>query len=395
MIKVANCLVEDYIHSSKLKNFCAEHKMPVSENKPDLFKKVIEYAGTNAFSEEYKNTYKWFLDTIKSGSKEFCLKRIFIPEDTLEDIEQIIKNNYPDCPHSDLLSYKNTEQFELVDYSIIRNDQNIVTKISFMFSRLVLEGDTEFEKGDRIIYPVYIDFYVETSFVVARYKPKTTLYTCSENDIIYKENRFKPFDRTIEIIQQLEKHLKIQTFDMNPKQRFEKMMYGLYQKYSFTPIDIQEKIDSMRKDRDDFIDLIFYELNLKEIKKEKAKMDLDICFEKYISTNGDMGRIFKEDREAYLIKITSDDILQMTRIDTASTGNKPLQCTDAFFDGKKSILNTKECKVLHLCYNRKKGYLGSFTVQLSTSKSWGTIKMYYVPEEEDIQNVLQTIFENY
>ena len=182
---------------------------------------------------------------------------------------------------------------------------------------------------------------------------------------------------------------------MNPKQRFEKMMYGLYQKYSFTPIDIQEKIDSMRKDRDDFIDLIFYELNLKEIKKEKAKMDLDIFFEKYISTNGDMGRIFKEDREAYLIKITSDDILQMTRIDTASTGNKPLQCTDAFFDGKKSILNTKECKVLHLCYNRKKGYLGSFTVQLSTSKSWGTIKMYYVPEEEDIQNVLQTIFENY
>ena len=58
MIKVANCLVEDYIDSSKLKNFCAEHKMPVSENKPDLFKKVIEYAGTNAFSEEYKNTYK-------------------------------------------------------------------------------------------------------------------------------------------------------------------------------------------------------------------------------------------------------------------------------------------------------------------------------------------------
>ena len=49
MIKVANCLVEDYIHSSKLKNFCAEHKMPVSENKPDLFKKVIEYAGTNHF----------------------------------------------------------------------------------------------------------------------------------------------------------------------------------------------------------------------------------------------------------------------------------------------------------------------------------------------------------
>lgn len=85
----------------------------------------------------------------------------------------------------------------------------------------------------------------------------------------------------------------------------------------------------------------------------------------------------------------------MTRIDTTSIGRKPLQCSDAFFDGKKSILNVKECKKLHLCYNRKRGNLDSFTVQLSTLKGWGIIKMYYVPEEEDIQNVLQTVFENY
>lgn len=58
-------------------------------------------------------------------------------------------------------------------------------------------------------------------------------------------------------------------------------------------------------------------------------------------------------------------------------------------------LNVKECKKLHLCYNRKRGNLDSFTVQLSTLKGWGIIKMYYVPEEEDIQNVLQTVFENY
>lgn len=85
----------------------------------------------------------------------------------------------------------------------------------------------------------------------------------------------------------------------------------------------------------------------------------------------------------------------LTRIDTASTGNRPLQCSETFFDGKKSILNTKECKNLHLCYNRKRGYLGCFTVQFSVTKGWGVIKTYYVPEEDDIQNVLQTVFENY
>lgn len=140
---------------------------------------------------------------------------------------------------------------------------------------------------------------------------------------------------------------------------------------------------------------VFDVLGLKVYNKQKAKMDLDIFLEKFISINGDREKIFTEDRDAYLIKISSDDILQMTRIDTASTGKRPLQCSETFFDGKKSILNTKECKNLHLCYNRRKGYLGSFTVQFSINKGWGVIKTYYFPEEDDIQNVLQTVFENY
>lgn len=48
-----------------------------------------------------------------------------------------------------------------------------------------------------------------------------------------------------------------------------------------------------------------------------------------------------------------------------------------------------------IVYNRRKGYLGSFTVQFSINKGWGVIKTYYFPEEDDIQNVLQTVFENY
>lgn len=116
--------------------------------------------------------------------------------------------------------------------------------------------------------------------------------------------------------------------------------------------------------RNSFINSVFNELGLKEKNKTKAKEDLDILIEKFISINGNMEKIFKEDREAYLIKISSDDILQMTRIDTASIGKRPLQCTDTFFDGKKSILSTRECKILHLCYNRKRKYLDSFTVQM-------------------------------
>lgn len=395
MITIAQCLIDDYIHSSKLKNFCSSHNMPVSENKPELLKRIINYAGDDENAINYKETYNWLLDTIKSGSKEFCLKRIYFPEESIENLEQIIEEKYTQCPRKNILSFKNTESFQLVDYKIENNDQGIASKISFLFSRMVLEGDKEFEKGHRIIYPVYIDMYIEEGFVVGRYKPKTIIYKCSENDTIYKENKFKPFDETTELIQQLEKNLKTEGMDVNPGQRFGKMMYKVYEKYSFTPVDIQSQIDLMKRQRDAFVDNVFETLELNVINKAKAKIDLDIFLEKFVSINGDREKIFTEDRDAYLIKISSDDILQMTRIDTASTGNRPLQCSETFFDGKKSILNTKECKNLNLCYNRKRGYLGSFTVQFSISKSWGVIKMYYVPEEEDIQNVLQTIFENY
>lgn len=395
MIKVADCLIEDYIHSSKLKNFCSMHSMPVSENKPELVKRIIEYAGDDAASSMYKEVYAWIIETIKAGSKELCMKRIYIPDDILENVSQIIANKYPDYSPQDILSFHNTNQFKLVNYQVKEDEEGLVSHISFLFSRLVLEGDKEFEKGHKIIYPIYIDIYVAEGFIVARYKPKTTIYSYAETDIIYKDNRFKPFEEAIKLIENIGRFLKIEDLDINPKQKFGKMMYKLYQKFSFVPNDIQIKIDAMKNKRNQFIDDIFRSLDLKEVNKTKAKLDLDIFLEKYISINGNMEKVFKEDREAYLIKITSDDILQMTRIDTASTGNRPLQCSDTFFDGKKSILNTKECKVLHLCYNRKRGYLGSFTVQLSLTKGWGIAKMYYVPEEEDIQNVLQTIFENY
>lgn len=341
MIKIAKCLSDEYIHSYRLKNFCLDHKMPVSEVKADLLSQVLEYAGDDESTDAYKETYKWVLDTVKSGSKEFCLKRIYIPDDTLNDAAQIIKNKYDQCPQQDILSYKNTERFGLANYKFTYTDQGKISVISFLFSGILLEGNTEYERGDRIIYPIYIDFYVDQGFIVARYKPKTTIYVCSENDIIYKENRFKPLDRSADLINDLMKIFKMQNMDINPVSNWGKMLYKLYLKYSFTPSDIQKKVRSMEIIRNNFINEMFETLNLREVNKKKAIVDMDILLEKFISINGNMEKIFKEDREAYLIKISSDDILQMTRIDTASTGNRPLQCSDTFFDGKKSILNTK------------------------------------------------------
>ena len=133
--------------------------------------------------------------------------------------------------------------------------------------------------------------------------------------------------------------------------------------------------------------------------KEKAMLDAKIFVEKFISINGNNEDIFKEDRPAYLIKVTADDEIELTKIDTTSDKKVPLQCTEAFFDSKKSVVKSKKCKRLNLIFKRTdETYFSKnnpLVVQLGTHKNHGYAKTMQYAEEADIQNVLQAIFDNY
>ena len=62
--------------------------------------------------------------------------------------------------------------------------------------------------------------------------------------------------------------------------------------------------------------------------------------------------VFKEDRDAYLIKVCSDDETELTSINTKSEKSVPLQCTEAFFDSKKSVIKGQQCKKLNMVFKR-------------------------------------------
>ena len=85
------------------------------------------------------------------------------------------------------------------------------------------------------------------------------------------------------------------------------MLYRLYEKYFFTPVDVENKVKSQKSLTKAFVDKFFSDLHLDVRNKEKAIIDADILVEKYISINGDNENIFKEGRPAYLIKVTADD----------------------------------------------------------------------------------------
>ena len=71
-------------------------------------------------------------------------------------------------------------------------------------------------------------------------------------------------------------------------------------------------------------------LNLDIRNKSKAIIDARILAEKFISIDGKNEEVFTKDREAYLVKVTADDEMDLTRIDTTSSSAVPLQCTEAF-----------------------------------------------------------------
>ena len=100
-----------------------------------------------------------------------------------------------------------------------------------------------------------------------------------------------------------------------------------------------------------------------------------------------------------LVKAIENDRRQNTELEVLLEAKiKPLQCTEAFFDSKKTIIKNKKCDKLHLCFRRENSkYFGNnpFCVQFGTVSNCGYFKTGQYAEEGDIGNVLQTIFENY
>lgn len=159
--------------------------------------------------------------------------------------------------------------------------------------------------------------------------------------------------KAIEIIDQIVKMLEFSTELDNKKVANEnsKMLYKLYDQYSFTPADVNDKIETQSGLIANFVEQLFKNLSLDIKNKEKALVDARILTEKFISINGDNEAVFKEDRPAYLIKVCSDDETELTSINTKSEKTVPLQCTEAFFDSKKSVIKSEQCKKRIWCSN--------------------------------------------
>lgn len=384
-----------------MRRFLKEHDLNFVVNRADYINTIEEFSKKSIENEII--TAKWLLKVVKEGSKEICYRKIHNVKEWHKDpalLEAKIREKYPDCPMQNVLTYRNTKNMQMIEYHIITDDFGEATKIEFTFSGLFLHGENR-KFGETTIFPIFIEVYLKEGFVVSRAKAKSTLYLYTEdNTFLIADNKVDTMDFAIRRMDKLIDLFEFET-DRNSKvvkNENSKMLYKIYNKYSFTPADVIEKVKEQDGIINGFVNELFSRLDLNVRNKEKAILDAKIFVEKFISINGNNEDLFKSGREAYLIKVSADDEIELTKIDTTSEKTVPLQCTEAFFDSKKSVIKSKKCKKLHLIFKREDDkYLKSnpLVVQIGTHKNCGYVKTMQYAEEADIKNVLQAIFENY
>lgn len=394
---------DNYLQNPIMRRFLKNHGLAFVNTRAEYISKLEEFSSLRKENEDILKN--WLLKIVKEGSKEVCYKKIYHIDDKLYDfafVNDIIKNAYPDCPMSNVLEYKNTNEFELIEYHIISGEDRKVKKIEFTFSRLYLCGEGE-KAGESVAFPVFVEIYLDEGFIVSRNKAKSTLYPYDGKNISRTgEKRIHTMQvadqRMDEIIKLFD--LEVECDSKRVKNSNARMLYKLYCDYSFTPADVEEKIDTQSDLMNAFVNQLFQNLSLDVRNKEKALLDTRIFVEKFISINGDNEEVFTKDRPAYLIKISSNDENELTSMDAKSSKSVPLQCTEAFFDSKKSVTQGRICKKLSMVFQRENedyftGCNQQLEIQFGSKGTYGYFKTIQYAEEVDIQNVLQTIFRNY
>lgn len=392
---------DNYLQNPIMRRFLKARKIELVENRADYIAALENYANKNTMQEQ--EVRDWLLKVVREGSKEICYKKISTVKECYKNpvfVDDIIKKAFPSCPMRNILNYHNTGDMTMIEYHISTNENGEVKRIEFTFSNLFLYGEVG-KEGNLTVFPVFIEVYLDEGFVISRGKAKSTLYQYdSINRMLFGEYRVDTMDHAVSAMDKVTSLLELET-EIDAKKvknsNFQ-MLYKIYDKYSFTPEEVVDRVNSQNHIIDIFVDEIFRNLELDIRNKEKALLDIKIFVEKFISINGNNENIFKNGRAAYLIKVSADDETELTKIDTTSDKSVPLQCTEAFFDSKKSVVKSKTCKRLNLIFKRKdeEYFSGNpLVVQLGTHKNYGYVKTMQYAEEADIQNVLQAIFENY
>ncbi|MFZ5352780.1 MAG: SAP domain-containing protein [Bacillota bacterium] len=392
---------ENYFTLPVLRKFCKKYGLSTTDSRSDLMESIIQFGAKNKGNANIVR--EWADQVLKEGIKHIYFRKVYFPDSKLNSLkntklcDQIMVSTFSDCPlhYLTACSSENTLSLQSYIYEVDSNDN--VTKISFFFSILLLENNIE-GSPDKVIFPVFVDLDLVNCIVAGRAKSKSGIFFDNEAHTVEEKNRTNSETIIIKAIEYIVSKLGItQEAKEKSSSDLRQTYYKLLKEFTFTPAIVKQQIDSKNPELDEFITNVFTSLGIDLYTNiMKAKNDMRIFIEKYISINCADKTIFTKDRAAYPVKLIATDS-ELTKVETTTSNKEPLQCKPAFFDNKNSLEHEQACDGLVLCYNRiNTKYFGTdpYVVKLHISKGYGVIRFESYVEEEDIQNVLSRIIKN-
>ncbi|MHC1723022.1 MAG: hypothetical protein AB9836_07470 [Aminipila sp.] len=394
----------NFITMPPMIKFCAENKIRHTSIYGDTIDAIQKFARLS--DKNYTLVLDWGEKIIKEGIKQLYVISIFLEEPmssivkNIDNCKKYIEELFPECENSYLLSCNITPKnllLQSIEY-IESDEADSIEMISFYFTIRLLDGEIA-ETGTPFIYPVFVDLDLNKKLIIARSKPKSKMYTCNEaDDIVLESNKVdikKIIDQAIDYIN---KRIPFKLSDKKAMTSYYKnAIYNFLETLTFTPECIKNEIEDYNDNIEDFINNFFEDKNISNEYFDKAKEDIEIFVEKYLSISvpEESENIFEDDREGYPIDIATTDH-EKCKMRESSSDKSPLQTKELYFDNKKSLKRQKACDTVRLYYNRiDKKYYGSepFFLVLDVDSGFLRISFRQYVEEEDIQNVLCKILE--
>lgn len=355
-----------------------------AELRDSLLIKINDYSEES--NENYLKVQKHLLGSMREGIKYVSL-HLLSPSNSplsvseisdklsIDDSEPILERSFT---HQAIPYFFESYNDQIGDYFLLSYGMNVRIYDT--------EGNYNTEK-----YIVHLYYYPDRNLIITRAKSKSNMHR--NQDANPKPPRLTAESIMKEIVNGFCNKLDIELTKKDTSNPFfETKLYELFSKYSFTPEEILQVLDSFGTEIDQVVEILNKILSIleKDLTDELTR-EVRNLLEKELSTHWkreERDKIFKTDRQAYAYLISSEDS-ENSRV---TQENDDLQAKRAFYNNKQTIDQEKKCDRARFKYKRLNDeyYKDRFKLVVQTYKNrdYMTLQFREYTEEEDIINVI-------
>lgn len=386
---------ESYITLPALRRFAKEKKqsdLKTTVDRAELIRDIEKFAQASPDNEEA--VLEWLDQVVVEGIKDVQVKCI-----NSESITELLFNDeflkakletllLPETKRH--LNGQYTEELKLFRYRIVTSSPQ-GRSVKLYLGKLLCTFDKKSHTSSTILYPIFVEVYIDKALIVTRAKSKSGLFKYMKDFLLETADTTTVEKQIEESVKMVCGWLNITTLSSassNPQ--FKKLLYSMLEKYTQTPTEIADLMTAKAGQIENVVNCIMSDIcNLTPKHREDVSSSILNMIEKYFSISYSNKKIFTQERDAYPLKLAATDE-EESKVEQTAAMEEPLQSKAIFFDNKKMLQKNQACDGVVFKFKRINPLYCSkwFKVKIIIKKDCCTLKFTEYTMEEDIINVL-------